>query len=41
MPFVSVKILEGHTKDRKQKIVAKITDAIAEVAEIPKEVEKC
>ena len=37
MPFISVKILEGHNKERKQQIVAKITDAVTEVTEIPKE----
>jgi 4-oxalocrotonate tautomerase len=37
MPFVNIRILKGHSKQRKDAIAARVTDAIAEVAELPKE----
>ena len=35
MPFVSVKILEGHSIERKRKMVKEITECVARIAEIP------
>jgi 4-oxalocrotonate tautomerase len=37
MPFVTVRILEGHSKERKDEISRRITAAISEVAELPNE----
>jgi 4-oxalocrotonate tautomerase len=37
MPFVSVRILKGHSQERKDAISRGITDAISETAELPKE----
>jgi 4-oxalocrotonate tautomerase len=37
MPFVSIRILNGHSQERKDKISARVTEAISEVAELPKE----
>jgi len=37
MPFVSVRILKGHSQERKDEISRRVTDAITEVAELPKE----
>lgn len=37
MPFVSIRILKGHSKARKDEISRRITAAISEVAELPKE----
>jgi 4-oxalocrotonate tautomerase len=37
MPFVSIRILNGHSKQRKDEISARVTSAISEVAELPKE----
>ena len=37
MPFVSVRILEGHSQQRKDEMSRRITAAISEVAELPKE----
>jgi 4-oxalocrotonate tautomerase len=38
MPFVNVKILKGHSQERKDEISRRVTEAISEVAELPKEV---
>lgn len=35
MPFVNIRIYEGHSQERKRAIVKKVTEAISEVAEIP------
>ncbi len=37
MPFVSVKILKGHPQERKDEISRRVTEAISEVASLPKE----
>ena len=37
MPFVSIKILAGHPQERKDEISHRVTDAISEVAQLPKE----
>ena len=34
MPFVEIKIFEGHSLERKRKIAAEVTTAIASTAEI-------
>jgi 4-oxalocrotonate tautomerase len=38
MPFVNIRILAGHSQARKDEIAKRVTDAISEVAELPKEV---
>lgn len=38
MPFVNIRILAGHSQKRKDEIAKRITDAISEVAELPKDV---
>jgi len=37
MPFVSIRILEGHGKERMEQIASKVTDVITEVCELPRE----
>ena len=37
MPFVNVRILQGHSQERKDEMSRRITLAISEVAELPKE----
>ena len=37
MPFVNIQILKGHSKQRKDEISSRVTAAISEVAELPKE----
>ena len=37
MPFVNVRILEGHSQERKKEMTRRIVDAISEVAELPKD----
>lgn len=37
MPFVNIRILEGHPKERKDEISRRVTDAISELAKVPKE----
>lgn len=37
MPFVSIRILEGHSQKRKDEISRRVTEAISEIAELPKE----
>jgi 4-oxalocrotonate tautomerase len=37
MPFVSIRILEGHSQKRKNEISRRVTDAISEIAELPRE----
>lgn len=38
MPFVNIRILEGHSKERKDEIARRVTETISEVAQVPKEV---
>ncbi len=37
MPFVNIQILKGHSQTRKDEISRRVTDAISEVAELPKD----
>ena len=37
MPFVNIRILKGHSQERKDEIARRVTSAIAEVAEVPDE----
>ena len=37
MPFVNIQILEGHSKERKDEIARRVSDAISELAQLPKE----
>ena len=37
MPFVNIRILEGHSQKRKDEISRRVTEAISEVAELPRE----
>jgi 4-oxalocrotonate tautomerase len=37
MPFVNIRIYEGHTKDRKDAIARRVTDVISEECKLPRE----
>mgnify|MGYP001354395908 CR=1 FL=1 len=37
MPFVTIRILEGHPQPRKDEIARRVTQAISEVAHLPKD----
>jgi 4-oxalocrotonate tautomerase len=37
MPFVSIRILKGHSQERKDEISRRVTEAISEVAQLPKD----
>jgi 4-oxalocrotonate tautomerase len=37
MPFVNIRILEGHSKERKDEIARRVVDAISEVAKLPRD----
>ena len=37
MPFINIKIFEGHSQERKGQIVERITDAINDITGIPKD----
>ena len=37
MPFVNIRILKGHSQRRKDEIARRVTDAVSEVAELPRE----
>jgi 4-oxalocrotonate tautomerase len=37
MPFVNIRILQGHSQQRKDEISRRVTDAISEIAELPRE----
>ena len=37
MPFVTIKILEGHSQERKDEMSRRVTTAIAELAGLPRE----
>jgi 4-oxalocrotonate tautomerase len=37
MPFVNIQILKGHSQARKDEIARRVTDAVSELAELPKE----
>jgi len=35
MPFVNIQILKGHSEERKKEIAHRVTEVIADVAELP------
>lgn len=37
MPIVTIKMLEGRTDEQKRDLVAKVTDAVSETTNAPKE----
>lgn len=37
MPFVTVKLLEGRTEEQKKALVERVTEAVSETANAPKE----
>jgi 4-oxalocrotonate tautomerase len=37
MPFVTIRILKGHSQQRKQEIAQRVVAAVSEVAELPKD----
>jgi 4-oxalocrotonate tautomerase len=37
MPFVNITIYEGHSKERKDEIARRVTEAISDVAKVPRE----
>jgi 4-oxalocrotonate tautomerase len=37
MPFVNIQILKGHSQERKDEIARRVTEAVSELAELPKE----
>jgi len=37
MPFVNIRILKGHSQQRKNEIARRVTEAVSEVAELPKD----
>ena len=37
MPFVNIRILAGHSQERKDEIARRVTETISEVAKLPKE----
>ena len=37
MPFVNIRIVKGHSQSRKDEISRRVTDAISEVAQVPRE----
>ena len=38
MPFVNIRILEGHSQERKDEIARRVSAAISEVAQVPQDV---
>ena len=37
MPFVNIRIYEGHGKERKDEIARRVTEAISDVCKLPRE----
>lgn len=37
MPFVNIRLYEGHPKERRDEIARRVTDVIADVAKLPRE----
>ncbi|OGL00373.1 MAG: hypothetical protein A3E31_13410 [Candidatus Rokubacteria bacterium RIFCSPHIGHO2_12_FULL_73_22] len=37
MPFVNIRLYEGHGKDRKDEIARRVSETIAEVCKLPRE----
>jgi 4-oxalocrotonate tautomerase len=38
MPFVNIRLYEGHGKERKDEIARRVTDVVADVCKVPREV---
>jgi len=38
MPFVNIRILKGHSQERKDQMADRISTAISEIAQVPKDV---
>lgn len=38
MPFVNIRILAGHSQERKDEIAKRVSAAISEVAQVPRDV---
>ncbi|MGO4441065.1 tautomerase family protein [Rhizobium sp. RAF56] len=37
MPLVNIQILKGHSQERKNEIARRVTAAVSEIAELPRE----
>ena len=37
MPFVNIRILKGHSQERKDEIARRVTDALSDVCKLPRE----
>jgi len=37
VPFVNIRILKGHSQDRKDEIARRVTEAISDVTKLPKQ----
>ena len=37
MPFINIQILKGHPQERKDEISRRVTEAVSELAQLPKE----
>ena len=37
MPFINIRLVEGHSQARKEEIARRVVDAISEVAQLPRE----
>jgi 4-oxalocrotonate tautomerase len=37
MPFVNIRIVEGHSKERKDEIARRVCDAISDVTKLPRD----
>ena len=37
MPFVNIKIYEGHSEARKNEIAARVTEVLCDVTQVPRE----
>jgi len=37
MPYVTVKMIEGRTEEQKRALVEKVTEAVCETVDVPKE----
>ena len=37
MPFVTIRILKGHSQERKDEISRRVTAAVSEIAQLPKD----
>jgi 4-oxalocrotonate tautomerase len=37
MPFINIRIIEGHSQERKDEMARRITDVVTEVTQVPSE----